>query len=171
MEDLDGCSRRCDNGAARMKNPARLRMGDRIRELRIRRNMTQSELAKAAGLGESALRSYELGDRYPKKKHLDALAKALGVRPEAFEVFGNGKERDFIHLLFNLEEDFKLEPGGEYGTIRAYGHGKIPKALGDWGLSAPSLRVERLPAKSMRSGKTPTAPSFLPQVDAQQLGY
>lgn len=59
-------------------------------------------------------------------------------------MFGNGRELDFIHLLFNLEEDFKLEPGDEYGTIRAYGYGKIPKALGDWGAKRSELKSGKI---------------------------
>lgn len=37
-------------------------LGKSIRKIRMRRNMTQRELANAAGLVESALRSYELGE-------------------------------------------------------------------------------------------------------------
>lgn len=35
-------------------------LGKSIRKIRMRRNMTQRELVNAAGLGESAFRSYEL---------------------------------------------------------------------------------------------------------------
>ena len=39
-------------------------LGKSIRNVRMRRNMTQRELANAIeGIGESALRSYELGER------------------------------------------------------------------------------------------------------------
>ena len=60
-------------------------MGKRIRDLRQRRGLTQRELAELSGLSESALRSYELGDRFPKERHLDRIARALRVRPEVFE--------------------------------------------------------------------------------------
>ena len=43
-------------------------LGKSIRNVRMRRNMTQRELANAIeGIGESALRSYELGERSPKQ--------------------------------------------------------------------------------------------------------
>lgn len=42
-------------------------LGKSIRKIRMRRNMTQRELANAIdGISESALRSYELGERCPK---------------------------------------------------------------------------------------------------------
>lgn len=54
-------------------------LGKSIRRIRMRRNMTQRELANAAGLGESAFRSYELGERSPKQNTLERIAKALDV--------------------------------------------------------------------------------------------
>ena len=53
-------------------------LGKSIRKIRVRRNMTQRELANAIeGIGESALRSYELGERSPKQNALERIAKAL----------------------------------------------------------------------------------------------
>lgn len=56
-------------------------LGKSIRRIRMRRNMTQRELANAAGLGESALRSYELGERSPKQNTLERIAETLDVAP------------------------------------------------------------------------------------------
>lgn len=49
-------------------------LGKSIRRIRMRRNMTQRELANAAGLGESAFRSY------------DELMHALFLSEEAFSI-------------------------------------------------------------------------------------
>lgn len=47
-------------------------LGKSIRKIRMRRNMTQRALAKATdGISESALRSYELGERSPKRDSLE----------------------------------------------------------------------------------------------------
>lgn len=47
-------------------------LGKSIRKIRMRRNMTQRELANAIdGISEPALRSYELGERCPKQNTLD----------------------------------------------------------------------------------------------------
>ena len=51
-------------------------MGDSIRAMRVDRGLTQKELADAIGVSESALRSYELGTRYPKDKYIEAMAYA-----------------------------------------------------------------------------------------------
>lgn len=57
-------------------------LGKSIRNVRMRRNMTQRELANAIeGIGESALRSYELGERSPKQDALERIAKALEWHP------------------------------------------------------------------------------------------
>lgn len=55
-------------------------LGKSIRKIRMRRNMTQRELANAIdGISEPALRSYELGERCPKQNTLERIAKALDV--------------------------------------------------------------------------------------------
>lgn len=91
--------------------------GDRIRELRKRRGMTQRELAEASGVSESAISSFELGVRYPRDGYVIHIAAALGVRPEAFEVTGIETNDQLMHALFNLEERFGLIPVG--GSIPA----------------------------------------------------
>lgn len=51
-------------------------LGKSIRKIRMRRNMTQRALAKATdGISESALRSYELGERSPKQDSLERIAE------------------------------------------------------------------------------------------------
>ena len=54
----------------------------KIKKLREKRQLTQKQLASLSGISESALRSYELGDRKPKKEVLERIAMALRVRPE-----------------------------------------------------------------------------------------
>lgn len=49
----------------------------KIKKLREKRQLTQKQLAELSGISESALRSYELGDRKPKKEVLEHIAKAL----------------------------------------------------------------------------------------------
>jgi len=61
-------------------------------------------------LSESALRSYELGDRNPKPKHLEMIAVALEIRPEALTDFGILTNEQAIHALFRFEETGRLEP-------------------------------------------------------------
>lgn len=52
---------------------------NRISELLAERNMTQKELASAAGITESAVSHYIKGDRVPRGVNLIKIAKALGT--------------------------------------------------------------------------------------------
>lgn len=79
-------------------------LGKSIRKIRMRRNMTQRELANAIdGISESALRSYELGERRPKQNTLERIAKALDVAPACFDTYGIERYDELVHALFLLE--------------------------------------------------------------------
>lgn len=54
-------------------------LGDRIREARIRADMTQQELASAIGAAQNTITNYERGIREPDAVRLIAIARALGV--------------------------------------------------------------------------------------------
>lgn len=93
-------------------------LGKSIRNVRMRRNMTQRELANAIeGIGESALRSYELGERSPKQDALERIAKALDVAPACFDTYGIESYDKLVHALFLLEDRFGIEPCAD-GSIR-----------------------------------------------------
>lgn len=92
-------------------------LGKSIRKIRMRRNMTQRELANAAGLVESALRSYELGERSPKQNTLERIAETLDVAPACFDTYGIERYDELVHALFLLEDRFGIEPCAD-GSIR-----------------------------------------------------
>lgn len=79
--------------------------------------MTQRELAEKAGMSESTLRSYELGDRNPKPVHLKMIAEALQVRPEIFADTTIRTDMEVIHLIFNLEDCYKIYPVEDHAMI------------------------------------------------------
>lgn len=54
-------------------------LGERIRELREKRDMSLRELAKKAQCSAAFLSDIELGRRYPSEANLKDLAKLLGV--------------------------------------------------------------------------------------------
>ena len=57
-------------------------LGKSIMEIRLRRGLTQREVSEAiGGISESALRSYELGERRPKQNTLERIAETLDVAP------------------------------------------------------------------------------------------
>jgi transcriptional regulator with XRE-family HTH domain len=65
-----------DKGRAKLA----AQFGDRLREIRTARGVSQAELAKAAGLYQAAVCFYELGQRQmPRLDDVVRLAAALGV--------------------------------------------------------------------------------------------
>lgn len=80
----------------------------KLRDLRFRMHLTQAEVAKRAGISESAVQNYELMRSTPKEAHLEALAKAFGIRPEALRIY----DIDFMpaNALFQLGDVYGLKP-------------------------------------------------------------
>ena len=76
----------------------------KIKKLREKRRLTQKQLAELSGISESALRSYELGDRKPKKEVLEHIAKALRVRPEYLSAPEFGPKMEFFYALLENDE-------------------------------------------------------------------
>jgi transcriptional regulator with XRE-family HTH domain len=66
------------------KDPDKVRLGNRIRELREQAGLSREQLGAAAGLSARAVQQWELGDREPGWFNMVALADALGVSCEAF---------------------------------------------------------------------------------------
>ena len=55
------------------------KVADRIKELRIEKNLTQMELSKATGISQNAIAQWENGKRTPNINAIIALAKYFGV--------------------------------------------------------------------------------------------
>lgn len=53
--------------------------GERIKKLRIERNLTQKQLAEMAGVAISAISSYESGNRYPSYDVLISFSRIFHV--------------------------------------------------------------------------------------------
>jgi len=86
---------------------------DRLREVRDNRKMSQSELARDAGMQPSAIAHFEAGRRKPSFDNVRALAKALHISADyllgtttattAFrdEQKLSSRDRDFIQNLID----------------------------------------------------------------------
>ena len=83
----------------------------KIKKLREKRQLTQKQLAELSGISESAMRSYELGDRMPKREIIDRIAKAFGVRSEYLTAPEFLNSTEFCYALLQSEEAFHLKPG------------------------------------------------------------
>jgi len=53
--------------------------GERIRELRLVRSLTQEELAFKSGVHRTYMGSVERGERNPSLKNIAAIARALNI--------------------------------------------------------------------------------------------
>lgn len=61
-------------------------IGEKIRQLRKTRKLTQKQLGELSGIAEPTIRRYELGKLNPKRETLYKIAKALGVHPVELSV-------------------------------------------------------------------------------------
>lgn len=51
-----------------------------LKELRIKANMTQVELAQKLNVSQSAVSAWEKGDKFPRRDTLQALCKLLNCK-------------------------------------------------------------------------------------------
>lgn len=75
------------------------RLAEKLRRLRALRGLTQKEVAQAAGIDESTVRNYELARRMPKPEHVQGLAAALEVMPEALTPFDDAADHNELFLM------------------------------------------------------------------------
>lgn len=87
-----------------------MKTGELIRKYRKMRGMTQMELARECGLSDSAVRNYELGNRKPSGAHLEMIAEALEVAPEALLEIEANSARMALEYLFRISEELGLRP-------------------------------------------------------------
>ncbi|MEV0419346.1 helix-turn-helix domain-containing protein [Streptosporangium canum] len=71
-------------------------LGERLREVRVARNLTQAEVAKRAGISQPALSRIELGGGVPTLEMLDRIGRAIGVR---FTISVGDDQAEQIDLL------------------------------------------------------------------------
>jgi transcriptional regulator with XRE-family HTH domain len=60
-------------------------LGDKLRELRERKGMSQKELAEAVGFKQPSIARWETGEVAPSFGDLQKLCAALGVKLRVFE--------------------------------------------------------------------------------------
>lgn len=89
-------------------------IGKRIKFLRTEQELTMHELGRRLGFNGSTadvrICQYESGDRVPKKKILNQLAKALDVSPDTFTPPAYDTADGLMHLLFALDDLYAFCP-------------------------------------------------------------
>lgn len=84
--------------------------GQKLKKLRLLRELTQKELAIKAGLTDAAIRNYELGNRSPTKEQMQKIAQALDCDISALTDHEPNSIHEFIHIIFDYEKEMKLRP-------------------------------------------------------------
>lgn len=94
-----------------------MEIGQKIREARIDKGLTQEELGKIVGLQKSAIAKYENGRVVNiKRSTLQKLAKALDLRGSDLIIESNPKEAATLHarvlmdseLMVSIEQYYEL---------------------------------------------------------------
>ena len=87
-----------------------MKIGEKIHRIRKERGYTAEKLAGMLGISVVSLREYEYGERMPKEPMITEIARRLGVNPSSLKSDWGNDANDAIHMLFELEEAFCLEP-------------------------------------------------------------
>ena len=85
-------------------------LSERIHHLRCGAGLTQEALAGWIGVTPAAVRSYEAGRAAPRPAHLEAMAEALGVRPEHLVTWRIDAGDTLASALFQLGDTYGLDP-------------------------------------------------------------
>ncbi|HIS74199.1 TPA: helix-turn-helix transcriptional regulator [Candidatus Galligastranaerophilus intestinavium] len=80
-------------------------LGNRIREIRISRSLTQEALAEKINLSAKSLSQIELGNNFVSAETLEKILEKLNLEPDELFSFGGIKTNDELHknILKNLE--------------------------------------------------------------------
>lgn len=86
-----------------------MELGQRIKEARLQKGLTQEELGKIVGLQKSAIAKYENGRVVNiKRSTLQKLAKALDLRGSDLIIESNPKEAATLHARVLMDTDLML---------------------------------------------------------------
>jgi len=69
-------------------------LGKRIKEIRIKRGLTQEKLAELVGVGERNLSKIECGDNFVTAGTLSKILSALHIKPKELFDFEHNQEKE-----------------------------------------------------------------------------
>lgn len=87
-----------------------MKIGEKIHRIRKERGYTAEQFAEMLGISTVSLCKYEYGERTPKEPMITEIARCLEVNPSSLKSDWGNDVNDAIHMLFELEEAFCLEP-------------------------------------------------------------
>lgn len=108
-------------------------------------------------MSEPGIRNYELGNRTPSKAQLTAIARGLGIEPEALLTYDISSAREALGVLFQLEGAFGIIPN-EDGSLsidpKADGAQKMVQAIRAWRNAKEELESGEMSEDDYRSWKS-----------------
>lgn len=87
-----------------------MKIGEKTHRIRKERGYTAEQFAEMLGISTVSLRKYEYGERTPKEPMITEIASCLEVNPSSLKSDWGNDADDAVHMLFELEEAFCLEP-------------------------------------------------------------
>lgn len=135
----------------------------RIKKLREKKQLTQKQLAELSGINEDTMRSYDLGDRKPRKKILEHIEKALKVRSEYLSTPEFGSQMELIHALLENDELMGYTITEINGQLAIVGSGKTAGItfdgfLRDWNEMKQKLDSKEITRKEYEDWKQTADP-------------
>ena len=85
-------------------------IGEKIRKYRQHRGLTQKQLADKCGISESAIRNYELGNRYPDEETILNIADSLEMDRSALRDPDPSDIFSAEHILMDFEQLYGIVP-------------------------------------------------------------
>lgn len=92
-------------------------IGEKIKKYRLKKKLSQKQLAVMTGMSEPAIRNYELGNRTPSDTQLEKISGALGISLFSLAEPNFDSYISVMHSLFALEDDYGLHAAIIDGTL------------------------------------------------------
>ncbi len=91
--------------------------GRRIKRLRLKKGISQSQLSKRSGITSTLLQQYEYGTRHPKEDQLNKIALALGVAPTMLRPLDVDTVEGLLAIIYEMHTSYHgIEIVEENGT-------------------------------------------------------
>ena len=90
-------------------------LGQRIKEIRLSRKMTQEQLSELTDIGASSISKIESGHFHPTDENLERIANALNIQPYKLYMFNHNKNTK--ELLSEIDKLISLASEDEIKII------------------------------------------------------
>nr|WP_310591094.1 helix-turn-helix transcriptional regulator [Solobacterium moorei] len=130
--------------------------GQKLKKLRLLRDLAQQELTIKAGLTDDAIRNYELGNRSPTKEQMQKIAQALDCDISALTDHEPNSTHEFIHIIFDYEKEMKLRLLIDKSTNTLLSHDmNFNDFLVEWDEMRKNIIIVQSQTKNLRIGSYP----------------